>query len=102
MLVMIRKWSVEVGLKEGCTSHLVIKSARRGVLNTLSGLEYRFVTMCCSVGIPFGRVIERSYVASSSISPSAIQVACGVNKWVSLSLSHRGWCLLKSPAQIIW
>ena len=46
MLVTIGKWSVEVGRKEGITSHLVISSPIAGVVKKLSGLEYLLVTIC--------------------------------------------------------
>ena len=76
MLVTIGKWSVEVGHIEGSTSHLVIRLVRPVEQNTLSGLEYFLVTMCCKVGIPFGSAMVRSYVAKRPMSPSAALVAC--------------------------
>ena len=53
----IGKWSVEAGLRVGSTSHLLKDSSNPGVLKTLSGREYFFVRICCSVGIPFGNII---------------------------------------------
>ena len=53
----IGKWSVEVGLSEASTSHLMTKSSIPGVLKILSGREYLLDRMCCKVGTPFGNTI---------------------------------------------
>ena len=47
---MIGKWSVEVGLNEASTSHLITKSSIPGVLKTLSGHEYLLDHICWRVG----------------------------------------------------
>ena len=57
MLVIIRKWSVDEGLRAGATLHTMISSVRLLVTKTLLGLEYHLVTICLSVGGPFGRAI---------------------------------------------
>lgn len=49
----------------GSTSHLVIKYLSLLVANRLSGLECLFVTICCNVGIPFGRIMFKLYDAMS-------------------------------------
>jgi len=64
-----------------------------GVQNTLSGREYLFRRICWRAGIPFGSLISISNSASS------VRVAACVNRCVSSSLSHSGWCRLKSPAR---
>ena len=58
--VVIRKWSVAVGLDTGLTSHFAMYFSSPGVLNTLSGREYFLVHMCWSVRMPFGSAIDIS------------------------------------------
>ena len=87
---MIGKWSVVGGGVVGSTSHSVISSKSLREVKKLSGLEYFFVTICCRVGIPFGKAICRLWLAMSSMRFSAWPIACGVKRWMSLSLSHMG------------
>ena len=55
------------------------------------------MTMCLRVGIPFGSAIVMFQSARWFIRMSAFRMAAGVNRRLSSSLSHEGWCLLKSP-----
>ena len=50
ILVVIGKWSVSGGYGNRLTSHCVSKLIIPLVQNTLSGLEYLFVTICWRVG----------------------------------------------------
>ena len=52
--------------------------------------------------MPFGNAMVISCSASKVMIPSVFLSAWLVKRWVSLSSSHNGWCLLKSPAHIIW
>jgi len=92
---------VQVGRDEASTLHLVMLSCRFGVQKMLSRREYLLELMWCKVGTPLGSAITISYSASSSISFSAALCDCLVNRRVSSSLSHSGWCRLKSPAHIM-
>ena len=91
-LVIIGKWSIEVGCIEGLILHVTMRSFRSSVQKMLSGLEYLYVTICCNVGMPFGRGMIRLYVAINSMRLSADLVACMVKRWVFSLLSHNGWC----------
>jgi len=72
----------------GSTSHLVTIRYSWGTKD-----EYLFRRICWKVRIPFGSLI------SISNSSSSVRVAACVNR---SSLSHNGWCRLKSPARIVW
>ena len=55
------------------TLHFVIRSDSPVVLKMLSSLEYLLVTMCCSIGIPFGRGIA---FAINPMRPSVNLLVC--------------------------
>ena len=77
---MIGKWLVVAGRVAGSTSQSVISSKSLRQVKKLSGLEYFFVTICCSVGIPFDKAICRSWLVMSSMRFSTWLIACGVKR----------------------
>ena len=53
------------------------------------------------MGMPAGSARSRPASAMASINCSADARASSVKRRVSLALSHTGWCLLKSPNQMM-
>jgi hypothetical protein len=69
--------------------------------NTWSSLLQCLVTSCLCIRILLGSINSSPASATTSISFLAASVASFVKSCVSSGLSHKGWCLLKSPSHIM-
>src|SRR5882724_3191273 len=67
----------------------------------LSSHREFLVTSACSFGVSFGRVICILSSAAASISTWDFSKFGLMKRWLLCSLSHRGWCKLKSLSQIV-
>ena len=100
--VNIGMWSVLGPLCPRSVVHETRISSEWSVQKTLSGQVQLPELDDCSMGMSFGRACTMPKSAKRSSSFCAESSAEVVNKWLFHSLSHMGWCLLKSPSQNMW
>ena len=81
--------------------HCVMRSPIVSLQNTLSGHIRFLVHVVCKVGMSLGSdiIMLKSANRSNRICDAVRLLA--VNRWELHSLSHSGWCQLKSPIQVI-
>jgi len=102
MTPVIWKWSVQAGWSSGLVLHSIKACSRAELQKTLSGLDMLPILKVLMVGIPAGSSISIRKVLMRSTRREAVSRLAVVNSQVLFELSHRGWCLLKSPSQTTW